>query len=44
MRVLFLLKGMVLVFQHDIMHEGSTLVKGKKYSMRTDIMYSAISD
>ncbi|XP_045202904.2 uncharacterized protein LOC123556340 [Mercenaria mercenaria] len=33
--------GMVLVFQHDIMHEGSALIKGRKYSMRTDVMYSA---
>ncbi|KAL4230857.1 hypothetical protein ACF0H5_011231 [Mactra antiquata] len=33
--------GMVLVFQHDIFHEGSTLLKGRKYSMRTDVMYSA---
>lgn len=33
--------GMVLVFDHDIMHEGSELKKGRKYSMRTDVMYSA---
>lgn len=33
--------GMVLVFDHEIMHEGSELIKGRKYSMRTDIMYSA---
>lgn len=33
--------GMVLVFQHDIMHEGSVLIKGRKYNMRTDVMYSA---
>ncbi|XP_060601017.1 uncharacterized protein LOC132754407 [Ruditapes philippinarum] len=33
--------GMVLVFQHDIMHEGSALLEGRKYSMRTDVMYSA---
>lgn len=31
--------GMVLVFEHRIMHEGSELKKGVKYSMRTDIMY-----
>ena len=33
--------GMVLVFDHAIMHEGSELKKGRKYSMRTDVMYSA---
>ena len=33
--------GRVLVFQHDIRHEGSLLVQGTKYSMRTDIMYKA---
>ena len=31
--------GRVLVFQHDILHEGSTLVSGTKYAMRTDVMY-----
>ena len=33
--------GRVLVFQHDIEHEGSLLVKGTKYSIRTDVMYKA---
>ncbi|XP_041367113.1 probable prolyl 4-hydroxylase 8 [Gigantopelta aegis] len=32
--------GSVLIFQHDILHEGSMLSKGRKYSVRTDIMYS----
>ena len=31
--------GRVLVFQHDILHEGSVLKKGVKYAMRTDVMY-----
>ena len=31
--------GRILVFQHDILHEGSVLVRGTKYTMRTDIMY-----
>ena len=35
--------GRVLVFQHDILHEGSLLVQGTKYSMRTDIMYKAVA-
>ena len=32
--------GRVLVFQHDIEHEGSLLLQGTKYAMRTDIMYT----
>jgi len=32
-------KGSVLIFQHDMMHEGSALVKGRKYTIRTDVMY-----
>ena len=31
--------GRVLVFQHDLLHEGSTLLEGVKYAMRTDVMY-----
>ncbi|EFA79875.1 hypothetical protein PPL_06695 [Heterostelium album PN500] len=31
--------GMVLVFQHRLLHEGSPCTKGIKYVMRTDIMY-----
>merc|ERR1711936_484244 len=32
--------GRVLVFQHDILHEGSVLKKGDKFTMRTDVMYN----
>ena len=31
--------GRILVFQHDLLHEGSLLVGGTKYTMRTDVMY-----
>ena len=31
--------GKVLVFQHHLLHEGSLLKSGRKYSMRTDVMY-----
>ncbi|XP_055957653.1 uncharacterized protein LOC126824958 [Patella vulgata] len=30
--------GAVLIFQQDILHEGSLLEEGRKYSCRTDIM------
>jgi len=31
--------GSILVFQHDIVHEGSLLEDGIKYTIRTDVMY-----
>lgn len=31
--------GKVLVFQHDVLHEGALLIEGTKYVIRTDIMY-----
>ncbi|CAF1368375.1 unnamed protein product [Didymodactylos carnosus] len=31
--------GMVLVFEHRLLHEGSRLIKGRKYAIRTDVMY-----
>ncbi|XP_067655202.1 uncharacterized protein [Haliotis asinina] len=34
-------KGSALIFQHDILHEGSEVLEGMKYSVRTDVMYSA---
>lgn len=40
--VLYSLKaepGMVLCFQHDIFHDGQKLEDGKKYLMRSDVMY-----
>ena len=32
--------GSVLIFDHNIFHEGCKLVKGTKYVVRSDIMYS----
>lgn len=31
--------GMVLVFEHALYHEGSLLKAGRKYTVRTDVMY-----
>lgn len=31
--------GRVLVFEHRILHEGSELLTGQKYAVRTDVMY-----
>lgn len=32
--------GMALIFQHELFHEGSTITKGRKYVLRTDVMYN----
>lgn len=32
--------GSLLLFQHDCFHEGALLQAGRKYVMRTDVMYS----
>ena len=31
--------GRILIFQHDISHEGSLLISGTKYTIRIDVMY-----
>jgi len=31
--------GMVLIFEHHLWHKGSKLIEGRKYVIRTDIMY-----
>ena len=36
--------GRVLLFEHDIEHEGSILNNGLKYCIRTDVMYSIIKN
>ena len=35
-------KGSVLVFDHNLLHEGSLVTKGQKYSVRTDIMFKRV--
>lgn len=32
--------GMILVFEHNIMHEGSVVQRGRKYTIRTDVLYT----
>ena len=36
--------GRVLIFEHHLPHEGSTLLKGVKYTVRTDVMYDLRGD
>merc|ERR1712018_812677 len=35
--------GSILVFQHNILHEGSLLEGGIKYTIRTDIMFDNLT-
>jgi hypothetical protein len=32
-------KGMALLFHHPILHRGDTVTEGRKYVLRTDVMY-----
>ena len=32
-------RGMALVFLHQHLHEGAAIVRGRKYVLRTDVMY-----
>lgn len=42
-RVSFPIKtGLVLLFEHRILHEGSAVEEGRKYTMRTDVMYRPV--
>lgn len=34
--------GSALVFDHNLLHEGSLVTKGQKYSVRTDIMFTQL--
>jgi predicted 2-oxoglutarate/Fe(II)-dependent dioxygenase YbiX len=33
--------GQVLVFRHELLHEGAAVSAGRKYILRTDVMYSS---
>ena len=32
--------GMMLVFRHELLHEGSAVLTGRKYVLRSDVMFS----
>lgn len=34
-------RGMALIFAHGYLHEGGEVLSGRKYVLRTDVMYSA---
>jgi hypothetical protein len=33
-------KGMALLFRHALLHKGDAVLRGRKYVLRTDVMYS----
>jgi hypothetical protein len=35
-------RGMALLFQHHLLHEGCTIDAGCKYVLRTDVMYASV--
>jgi hypothetical protein len=37
-------RGTALVFMHRLLHEGTPVVKGRKYVLRTDVMYRQRDD
>jgi hypothetical protein len=37
-------RGMALVFVHLQLHEGAPVVSGRKYVLRTDVMYTALEE
>ncbi|HSE22366.1 MAG TPA: 2OG-Fe(II) oxygenase [Pyrinomonadaceae bacterium] len=34
--------GMGLIFDHDLLHEGAAVLSGRKYVLRSDVMYGRI--
>ncbi len=36
--------GMALLFLHTLQHEGATVESGRKYVLRSDIMYGALPE
>lgn len=34
--------GMALIFAHPLLHEGCAVMKGRKYALRSDVMYGRV--
>ena len=34
--------GMTLIFDHYLLHEGAAVVSGRKYVLRSDVMYGRV--
>ncbi len=35
-------RGLALIFRHDLFHEGRAILEGRKYVLRTDVMFNPI--
>jgi predicted 2-oxoglutarate/Fe(II)-dependent dioxygenase YbiX len=35
-------RGMALIFEHDLLHEGAPVTSGRKYVLRSDVMYGPV--
>jgi hypothetical protein len=35
-------RGLALIFNHDVMHEGEMVISGTKYIMRTEIVFESM--
>jgi predicted 2-oxoglutarate/Fe(II)-dependent dioxygenase YbiX len=35
-------QGMALIFAHDLLHEGAAVTSGRKYVLRSDVMYGRV--
>lgn len=35
-------RGMALVFIHELLHEGAPVIKGRKYVLRSDVMFNPL--
>jgi predicted 2-oxoglutarate/Fe(II)-dependent dioxygenase YbiX len=35
-------RGMALIFEHQLLHEGAAVTKGRKYVLRSDVMYNPV--
>jgi hypothetical protein len=33
---------MALIFEHQILHEGAAVISGRKYVLRSDVMYGRV--
>ena len=35
-------KAMALIFRHELLHEGAAVISGRKYVLRSDVMFGAV--
>ena len=35
-------RGMALIFEHQLLHEGAAVASGRKYVLRSDVMFGRV--